>query len=313
MIRSFKILIVCLFIAAMFAGGAVYYLAATTSGSEFLLRQALHYRRDFRAYGYQQAEGSLLETFTVTGLVIKDLQGLPSGNECRIEQLKVSVPSLRKFTEPVVTATNGVLKLPGSHDVLFYGAYTRGMLDLQAAASRLNSSSFSGLLASYSKELERVEASIEQLQVHCSGPVDKLRLNGTFVLTESSYRIFQLRGVEVSFDLTANPGNAQPFLYGDVLLESGTFSGPKGAALGIQPSRITFNGVPEEGILEVIAKTQVDEYTITANLDGTVKTPELSLRSEPELSKEQILLLLATGKSIKSLKDIIKESIRSYK
>lgn len=312
LMRMIKPIIVVLILLGV-VGSVGYYLFGTTSGSELVLRQGLKQVGEFGAYGYQSVEGSLLRTFTVSELVVKDIEGLAAGNECRVEQIKIMFPSVFKLAEPVVTCTNGRLRIPGSEDILFFGAFTQGVVDVQVSAPSLVFGSFRGLLDDSSAEFDQFDATVKDLQLHLTGPVDRIRASGNFLLRESSYRIFHLRDIPVSLDVTYIPKEDTGLATGYVSFSAGTFSGPKGAVLNIQPSRISFDGEPRDGLLQVAAQTRIDEYAIIANLEGTIRTPALSLSSEPPLSKEEIMLLLATGTSAKSLKDIIRDTIRSYK
>ncbi len=73
----------------------------------------------------------------------------------------------------------------------------------------------------------------------------------------------------------------------------------------LKPSRLTFTGRPAKPGLDVAATTRVARTRIDIKVQGTRDDPKVSLSSEPSYSKEQLLLMLATGKRWTGIQETI--------
>jgi hypothetical protein len=110
---------------------------------------------------------------------------------------------------------------------------------------------------------------------------------------------FQVRGNlangSVSLDLKFGGTGAQPWLDGTVHIDNFVASLPF-SKLNITRGFVTFSkDAPFEPKLDLLAESALRDYHITAYIYGSAKNPQLSLTSEPPLTQEDILSLLATG------------------
>ena len=72
--------------------------------------------------------------------------------------------------------------------------------------------------------------------------------------------------------------------------------------LTLQKGEITFTGgVPINPSLDIVAQKQVPNYIVSAEIQGTVKKPILTLTSSPEMSQADILAVLMFGRPTSNL------------
>lgn len=98
-------------------------------------------------------------------------------------------------------------------------------------------------------------------------------------------------------DLSIRGTLAQPTVLGRVTITEGnaTFNGDK---FELQHGEIYFsNPVRIQPVIDLIATTNVEDYTITISLQGTASRLNPTFRSEPPLSEQDIFSLLAMGRT----------------
>jgi len=98
-------------------------------------------------------------------------------------------------------------------------------------------------------------------------------------------------------DLAIRGTLAQPTVLGRVTVTEGaaTFNGEK---FELQHGEIYFsNPVRIQPVIDMIATTTVEDYTITISLQGTTNKLNPTFRSEPPLSEQDIFSLLAMGRT----------------
>jgi autotransporter translocation and assembly factor TamB len=72
--------------------------------------------------------------------------------------------------------------------------------------------------------------------------------------------------------------------------------------LTIQKGEVTFTGgVPINPSLDIVAQKQVPNYIVSAEIQGTVKKPKLTLTSSPQMSQADILAVLMFGRPTSNL------------
>ncbi len=98
-------------------------------------------------------------------------------------------------------------------------------------------------------------------------------------------------------DLAIRGTLAQPTVLGRVTITDGsaTFNGEK---FDLQHGEIYFsNPVRIQPVIDLVATTNVEDYTITISLQGTTSKLNPTFRSEPPLSEQDIFSLLAMGRT----------------
>jgi len=108
--------------------------------------------------------------------------------------------------------------------------------------------------------------------------------------------------VEVQGSLLVDKNFNEPFVIGGSAQAVRGFVTYKGRKFEIERGRITFTGADRiNPILDVVGRHEVSDYAITLHVEGESRRPRLTFSSTPDLPDEDILSLLAFGKTIDRL------------
>ena len=118
--------------------------------------------------------------------------------------------------------------------------------------------------------------------------------------------------VEIQGTLLVNKGSNEPFVLGGSAQTVRGHVTYRGRKFDLERGRITFSGDDENRpILDVLARHEVSDYTIALRVEGDSSRPALTFSSSPELPEEDILSLLAFGKTIDRLSGSEKTALSS--
>ena len=108
--------------------------------------------------------------------------------------------------------------------------------------------------------------------------------------------------VEVQGSLLVDKNLNEPFVIGGNAQAIRGFVTYKGRKFEIERGRITFTGADRiNPIFDVVGRHDVSDYAITLHVEGESRRPQLTFSSTPDLPDEDILSLLAFGKTIDRL------------
>ena len=118
--------------------------------------------------------------------------------------------------------------------------------------------------------------------------------------------------VEIQGTLLVNKNADEPFVLGGSAQTVRGHVTYRGRKFDLERGRITFSGAERNRpILDVVARHEVSDYTITLHVEGDSRRPQLTFSSFPELPEEDILSLLAFGKTIDRLSGSEKTALSS--
>ncbi len=91
---------------------------------------------------------------------------------------------------------------------------------------------------------------------------------------------------------------ANPVLFGDMTADPGGTIDYSGSTYSLDRGVLTFaNPTRIEPLLDVVARTKINEYQVTLSVLGSLDRPTTTLASDPPLPDYDVLSLLATGTS----------------
>ncbi|MEO8275464.1 MAG: translocation/assembly module TamB domain-containing protein [Thermoanaerobaculia bacterium] len=91
---------------------------------------------------------------------------------------------------------------------------------------------------------------------------------------------------------------ANPVLFGDVTADAGGTIDYSGSTYTLDRAVLTFaNPTRIDPLLDVVARTKINEYQVTLSILGSLGRPTTTLGSDPPLPDYDVLSLLATGSS----------------
>ncbi len=126
---------------------------------------------------------------------------------------------------------------------------------------------------------------------------------GLDVAVRAENRVF-LRGEGVEsewrFDFRIEGSAADPRLDGEAELIRG-FARIAGARFALGAGRVTFQGAPEDGVLDLRATAPFDGGRAIIRVGGTIAAPDVALSSEPPLPDDEIMARVLFGRGSSSL------------
>ena len=129
-----------------------------------------------------------------------------------------------------------------------------------------------------------------------------LRTELSVMLPRNAWVVGPETAVEIQGTLLVNKSSNEPFILGGSAQTVRGHVTYRGRKFDLDRGRITFSGADQNRpILDVLARHEVSDYTITLHVEGDSRQPELTFSSSPELPEEDILSLLAFGKTIDRL------------
>ena len=211
-------------------------------------------------------------------------------------------------TDSIQARLTGAVEARGSLDALAVKGdvtITRARLRLDDFGAGPASVSPADLTVSavYDGDPEEEAGASESKEAEPDSPVVRgLRTELSVVLPRNAWVVGPETAVEIQGTLLVNKNSNEPFVLGGSAQTVRGHVTYRGRKFDLERGRITFSGADEnKPILDVLARHEVSGYTITLHVEGDSRRPELTFSSSPELPEEDILSLLAFGKTIDRL------------
>ncbi len=121
-------------------------------------------------------------------------------------------------------------------------------------------------------------------------------LNISIIALESVRVRNNLAKLTGSANLALRGSLANPVLFGEVTTDPGGTIEYNGSTYNLDRAIVTFaNPARIEPLLDVVARTKINEYQVTLSILGSLARPTTTLGSDPPLPDYDVLSLLATG------------------
>ena len=281
-------------IVALIVSATFYYFFFSANGLGVIGRSALSNYFDAGSVAVEEIRGNVLERVAFENVVLGDLAGLPKGSILKIQRLTVAVNSFSPEGLSI-GIFNGRLFLPVSDTILFNGNYESGEFDINVFAKKVSLVELLDMFADRRK-LGNISGIVSNVDIDIKGTLFKPELSGSFFIAEINHDGFSLTGSPAELGLQLSDLKDQLKLNGTIELSSGNIVAHN-TLVDIQPSTIVFTGDPQKPLFDFAGIAMVENTIISIALKGSIDTPDLRLASEPPMPQEQLLIMLATGKS----------------
>lgn len=288
-----KIIIILTLCLLLFLAAALIYFLLSPGGSLLVVKSLINNYAGSEKISIGKAEGTLFKGMVFENISLGGLRRLPESSLLFIQKLEISLKALNLHGLSL-KVLNGRLEWPHSENLLFYGEYTEGRLDVNIFSRRLDLGPVVDLFFD-EQTIGAFSGSLSDIDIHISGSLFEPLIDGSLLVERLIHQDFSLQDSPLTLKLSLSQDD-QRRLKGEVYAAGGRMSGQKTATVRLQPSRLLFDGNPANPGLAVRATAAVERVDIAISLAGTFERPELNLTSKPVLSQEHLLLMLATNK-----------------
>jgi len=283
------IIFICVVIASLW----------TTAGSRFVVRKALeiYARADFEI---GESEGSLVRGMIFRNVEVNYIKDLPVGSKLKIQKVVIRLASF-DLDKWALAVDNARLMLPDSDTIVLFGTFEKQALDLNIFSQGFTIREVLGYKPNL-KSFIPFNGEIRDLDLFIKGSLKAPRITGDCTIKELIYKGFVFSDSFCSLDLTPKEMTGEKKLFGKVMLKTGILNTQK-VLITLESGEIRFEGPLDEPRLAFQGNARVERTKINISVKGTVKIPEIVLTSEPSYSEQKLMIMLATGKSWKSVEE----------
>ena len=297
--KNFLSLILIIIAAAIILNIAILYaLISTNLGARLISKIAISRYIPSKNITIGEIDGALARTIAFENISLNNVEWLPHGSSLHIERLEIYANPL-DINRLRVMVKNGNLKLPSSNKIFFSGTHENGLLDFNIYSHAVDVKDIMELLR-YKDAAGNLSGIFEDVDIFATGALLEPEIKGSCAAKALSRWGFNLNDCPLKLDLKLKDIRDDLKLYGTVNIKGGSVSGIKTARITLGESRISFNGSPKEPYFDMQGEALIEGTKIKAGLKGTMDVPDLRLFSDRPVSKDQLLIMLATNKSWKS-------------
>lgn len=291
----FGVLIV---LSALVAAGLIGVFSHTGSRflTEFFLGKYLHHT----TLNVTTSEGTLASGIVYENLELMDIKGLPEGSEVRIQRLFVNVEGFG-IEALEVEIENLRLRLPGQNPIIVSGVLKKGVIKADIYSTSVYLEDIIRLFPGVKLKNDFV-ASVSELDIQVEGMLEDCKVVGQAILNKVQYENITVSNAPLSFDLNVKKGQGDDILRGKVVVSSGNVKSRK-TLVKLDESQFVFEGDPLSPRMRLKGQSRIDGVLIFISLEGLKEDPKVLVSSEPSLPRENLLIMLATGKRWKGVEN----------
>ncbi|MCG2711739.1 MAG: translocation/assembly module TamB [Candidatus Omnitrophica bacterium] len=280
----------------------IYFFLFTEKGGAFLSQRFMRVMNNRNQISWQKNEGSLISGMVYKDIEFEDLKWFPAPNRLKIQSLAVDIDS---FSLDGITLKifNARFYLPDSEPIVFYGNFENKLLDFNVYIKAISDREIKSLVKT--EILQGITGSLADIDVFIKGSIQEPVFTGKLVIEKLLKDAFLLEKAPCIFELKIKNVEDKLGLYGPFTLTGGTINGKKTALVQLQESKIIFNGDPGKPNFDIKGTSVVEKVRMTITLKGSFKEPNLQINSEPPMSKDRLLLALATNKTWQSTEELM--------
>ncbi|MBU1911948.1 MAG: translocation/assembly module TamB [Candidatus Omnitrophica bacterium] len=296
--NSLNLILIIIAAAIILNVAILYAFIGTNFGARLIAKIAISRYIPSKDITIGEIDGTLARTITFENISLNNVEWLPHGSSLDIERLEIHANPL-DINRLRIMVKNGKLKLPSSDKIFFSGAYENGLLDTNIYSHAVDVKDIMELLQ-YRDVAGNLSGVFEDIDIFVTGGLLEPEIKGSCTAKALFRWGFNLNDCPLKLDLNLKDIREDLKLYGTVNIAGGSVSGVKTARITLGESRISFNGSPKEPYFDMQGESFIEGTKIKAGLKGTLDVPDLRLSSDRPVSKDQLLMMLATNKSWKS-------------
>lgn len=302
LIRVLYFLIIAMYLAL---AGAVTWLINTPWGAQWIIREAVHRTIGGDAVSWDRIDGSLLRGVRVEQLEVRRIPYLPLHSTIRVQSLTACLTRL-SLDGVDVELVNLRLFLVDDEAIVCNVRLTGQNLSGNAYARGFELGNVRDILRQFFN-VPYFKGAVRDVDLFIRGTITRPEVKGHFFVERLSRQEMLLEQAPIEADLYFVKGLQRWQTFGKLYAESGSLTNRE-LKLTLSSSRLIFTGrlpVPE---LDIHASTKIKHANIEMRIQGLRTAPKIELSSDPPYPREQIMLMLATGKRWSGVSESISTS-----
>ena len=296
--KTWVLIILVIVITALLTFLVTFHLFFTTKGLNLVAKFLLSRYTSSEDIEIKKIDGTITRALSFHEISLENLKYLPLGSIVEMEKIELDVNPF-DLEGIYVNINNGKIRIPEADPILFNGTYANGSLELNIYAKSIGMSHIRNFFND-NTALRSINGAINDADIFISGSLQEPGLTGKLYIEKLTRNVFSIADCPVSLNLKFKDIRQDLKMFGEIILEDGSVSGPKTAVVKLQESKILFNGAPKTPVFDLKGLSNVEGTKINITLKGTMENPDIKLSSEPSFPKERLLLMLATNKSWKT-------------
>lgn len=237
--------------------------------------------------------GNYLYPAMSASLLVTGLKGLPEKSELKIQNIYVKAHTFA-IDGLEVYATNARLKMPVSDPVVVNGSFIEETLNAEVYSASVDISEIAGYFPK-NPHTRYLHGEVKQLDTHINGHYAAPVVTGSMMIEDADNRQVKIKESPVQFDLRFKDLSSSPQMSGVIAISSGkVISGH--SSIQLEPSKLYYSGNPENPRLDLNGETMISKVNIRIGIKGMLAEPDIKLSSEPAMTQQELIVMLATGK-----------------
>jgi hypothetical protein len=232
------------------------------------------------------------------GVLLKDvtISRIPNIKDAvvHVQDLYIQVP-LMHWNDVSVKIVNAKINLSSADPIVFNGTINQNNIKGNCYSRSIDARQVVAALG-YDDLAKNIYGFISHVDFDVEGLVSAPRLKGHFLVDKFIFKNAQVKDGFSHLDLTILSLGDKPALQGFIIMESALIKVEK-ISVDLMTSKVDFKGDVRDFLLDIHGSTKIEDTGIDLSIKGTFLKPILLFNSDPPMSEEKILLLLATGKS----------------
>jgi hypothetical protein len=286
-------------VAVFFAAALFYFLFMTTQGSRLLVHQAISRVAPHESGAQEIVTGNIITGVTMENFELNEIEGLPSGSSLRIQKLYIKGEMFAPESL-AVDVENARLRISSSDPLVLKGSIKNKELNFNlygpgVGINEIKDFSELAWLRPYSGTLLNPDFLV-------TGTIERPKVSGGVFVQELRRDAVSLFEIPLNCELEIHPQERTVKLFGTVSAREGWIQSRRTKLL-LKESKVTFNGDVLDMQLDLKGEAKIDDVQISVHITGTKDNPQINLTSQPPLSKETLMVMLATGKRWQSLEN----------